>query len=125
MNQSQALAKLKKVLGPKMRYRVDPKAPDLKERKSIHAAYEAASEAERVARDACTARLDHLKKWDAKYQKLLAAFKAAEHHKDSLPSAHSFRVTVGLDQTLFFSVKAQGDTWDEVVSQLCKQPERV
>ena len=125
MNQTQALSKLKAVLGSKFEYRIDSKAPDAAERERRRLAYKAAAEAERVARDAATARLAALMKGDAEYQSLRGAVKAAERHKDSLPSDHDFRITVGRNESIFFSVKAQGDTWDEVVSKLCTQPERV
>lgn len=66
MNQAQALAKLGKVLGKNLGYRIDPKAPDAATRAGLY----------------------------------------------------RHRVTVGVSQYGFFSVKAEGDNWDEVVAKV-------
>jgi hypothetical protein len=125
MNKTQALAKLKPILGKSMGYRVDDTAPDAEERERRRVAYREAHIAAIAAREASKARHKALVEGDAEYQALSAAAAKAEKYKESLPAAHHYRITVGRNESFFFSVKAQGDTWDEVVSQLCKQPERV
>lgn len=125
MNKAQALAKLKPVLGAKLGYRIDDTAPDAEERERRRTAYREAHIAAQAAREASKARLKVLLAGDAEYQALSAAAGKAEAYKESLPASHHYRITVGRSESYFFSVKAQGDTWDDVVSQLCKQPERV
>lgn len=62
MNQTQALARLRKIMGPKVAYRVDPKAPDAEQRAVMRSAWQAARD---VAEAAVAAR-------KARYEELLA-----------------------------------------------------
>lgn len=116
MNQTQAIAKLRKTLGEKFAYRVDKSAPNAEQRDAIRVRYEAAK---RIAEEADAKR-------KARYLELLQdpvyvqLKKAAEDTKAAAEKAsvglHQRRITVGIDLGLFFSVKAEGDNWAEVVA---------
>lgn len=125
MNKTQALSKLRTIIGAKLGYRVDDTAPDEEGRERRRAAYREADIAARAAREAAEARRQSLLAGDAEYQTLRAAAIKAAAYKEALPSSHHYRITVGRSESIFFSIKAQGDTWDDVVSQLCKQPTEV
>ena len=120
MNQTQALAKLRKALGPKLGYRVDPKAPDADRLREYLAARSAAkAEAEAATTDR-NARCEAILAGDAEYQLLTTAAQAASDRLKKLPSAHRYPITVGVDGGGFFIVRAEGDNWDEVVSKILK-----
>lgn len=116
MNQTQALAKLKRLLGPKLGYRINAKAPTADERAELRAGFDELQAAEKAAEAAREARLVELLANDAAYQRLkaeaIAAKKAAADVRGKL---YRYRITVGVSGAMFFSVMAEGDNWDEVV----------
>lgn len=118
MNNSQALTKLRKLLGPNAGFRVDLSAPDAEGR----AAAKARSEELRAARDAAAAARD--KKLaeltaDPEYQRLVAEAKAAReaHQRNASTSLH-YPITAGVVSSLFFRVEAQADTWNGIFEAL-------
>lgn len=121
VNQTQAIAKLKKIIGPTFGYRVDPKAPDADERERRHSAWLAAKKAVGEAEEAMTARRLALMAADAEYQRLKAESADAKKRLGEVGSFRAKRITVGRVGSMFFSVVADGDSWAEVVEKAAKQ----
>ena len=117
MNKTQAIAKLRKIIGPRLAYRIDRDAPNAAERAASRAEWTVAKQAAEQAETLRKARYEELLK-DPEYQRLKAAatdaHKAAENKRVGLMR---HRITVGRDEGFCFSVVAQGDDWDEVVSK--------
>jgi hypothetical protein len=119
MERNVALKKLRKILGDGFGYRLDPKALTAEDRdqaredaKTLTALYKAADEAE-------TARRQAVLSADAEYQRLRAETKRLRQAKDEAWStSQQFRVTVGKSSGIFFMVKAQGDSWEDVIEKL-------
>jgi hypothetical protein len=119
MERAVAIKKLGKLLGKSVSYRVDLKGLTAEERsiaaaeaKALAAEYKAADEAE-------TARRIAVLNADAEYQQLRAETKRLKKAKDEAWSrSHHYRFTVGNSNGMFFHVKAQGDSWEDVIEQL-------
>lgn len=121
MERTVALKKLSKLLGKRMGYRVDPEAPRQTERE----------EAQRKLRDLIPRREAVSKQMedrrravleaDAEYQRLKTehAIISKEYGRLQWRTSH-YKFTVGTMGDLFFSVKAQGDSWEEVIAKLTK-----
>jgi hypothetical protein len=122
MERSVAIKKLGKILGKSLGYRVDPKAPDEDERTEARAKLKIAH-AERDDLDKQTeARLKEILLADTEYQRLKALRAEARKRCDELFSiANRYRFTVGTMSSLFFHVKAQGDSWEDVIRQLTEK----
>lgn len=119
MNKSEALAKLSKLLGPNTGYRVDPKAPRAADRETIRANAKVARVASDAADAALRARRAELLAADPTYQRLKAEAAALSAASDEARGGlHRHRVTVGRSSGMFFHIKAQGDTWAEVVAKV-------
>jgi len=117
MNQTQALAKLKKLLGPSVGYRINAKAPTADERAELREGFPALQRAEEETKAAREARLVELLAGDARYQELKAAATAASKAAaEARGRLYRHRITVGVSGSMFFSVMAEGDNWDEVVA---------
>ncbi len=59
---------------------------------------------------------------DAEYQRLKAAHADAEKYCGNLLSiTYHYRFTVGQSKFGFFHIKAQGDSWEEVISKLTEK----
>lgn len=121
MNDKQAIAKLKKLLGPKYMARINDRALVGEAREAAQEQARGAIEARNAARAAQQARFDELMK-DPEYRRLKAVCIAAETVCErKLGEARSRRITVGLDSGFAFHVKAEGDNWDDVISALEKE----
>ena len=125
MNKTQAISRLSKMLGKQFAYRVDPKAPDEEMRQQIREAYKVAKAQADLAVATRKARYEELLKGDVLYQELKARASEAEKMAERAGAGlHRYRVTVGLDHGWAFSVKAEGDNWEEVVEKFCsKEPQ--
>lgn len=117
MNQTQALAKLKKIIGPKFGYRINKDAPGPEERERRRAEFLRTRDAMKAADEARAARLVEVLAADAEYQRLKAAHAAAKREHEAVPSYHHKRITVGRVGSLFFTTIADGDCWAEVVDR--------
>ena len=117
MNQAQALAKLRKVIGPKLGYRIDPKAPSAEQREEARTKLRDARERRDAVEAAMKARREELLR-DPTYQELRKQYQSLDE-ECSLHSSRSYkkRITVGVAGGMFFSVRAEGDNWDEVVAK--------
>src|SRR5262249_20699452 len=116
-----ALKKLGKLLGKSMGYRVDLKAPDKDDRAEALAKLKEA----RVKRDALSkqreARMAELLRGDAEFQRLKSECAEAQKECDGVSDiCKRMRFAAGILGQLFFSVKAKGDTWEDVIDTLPK-----
>jgi hypothetical protein len=123
MNERQAKAKLKKLLGPKVAWQVNEDAPDADERAELKIRYEAAKACEAALKEARDKRYRELLAGDEAYQRAASAFSAAEKNTTKLRSRlFSNRIDVGTTSSIsglaFFHVKASGDNWIEVIQKL-------
>ena len=119
MERSVAIKKLGKLLGKKFGYRIDDKSPTRDERDAAQAALTPAIEKRKTLRNAREARMKAVLEADAEYQRLKAETKAASEHVDRLSSiARCVKITVGISESMFFLVKAEGDTWEEILAKL-------
>lgn len=123
MRREDAIKKLGKLLGKNLAYRVNPKAPDQDERneardevKSLNVTY-ASLDAQVKARAAAVLAADE------EYQKLKQARAIIEEQRKK-PSAkqHAYRFEAGIINPRFgwFEIKAQGDSWEDVIAKLTK-----
>ena len=119
MTRSEATKKLHRLLGNKAGYRVDDAAPSPDAREEAMAALPAArAERERLEK-AKRERAEYLLVNDTEYQDLKAAHATARKQEQSLSGCLSrFKFTVGTSEGMFFVVKAQGGSWEEVFAKL-------
>lgn len=128
MERSVAIRKLGKLLGKHLGYRVDRDAPDAETRAAIRQQLPGLRAAERQVEAAMDARRAAILAADPEYQALAAAFKLARAGRQAAAAAASrYRITVGTSSDLFFHVKAQGDSWEDVIAKLTadRRSERV
>jgi hypothetical protein len=123
MNQTQALSALKKILGPKLGYRINPKAATAEEREEAQAQRPELRAAREAAQAAMEARRLAILEGDAEYQRLKAEWtKAKKAAEENAGASTSYRITVGTVSDVgglgFFHVKAEGDNWDDVITKL-------
>lgn len=119
MNQTQAIAKLKKIIGKGFGYRVDPKALNAEERDAASIKARALREQKVAAEEAMQARRNEVLRGDATYQSLKIEYEALRKaHEVASRGLYRKRITVGHVSSMFFSVRADGDNWDEVVAKV-------
>ena len=119
MERAVAIKKLGKVLGKYFGYRVDSGAPDAEERAEAKQQLPALRAAEEQAEAAMKTRCAAVLAADREYQALVVAHRdarAARHKVSSVTSR--YKITVGTTSDLFFHVKAQGDSWEDVIAQV-------
>ena len=118
MNQKQAIAKLTKIIGPKIGWRINSKALDEAGRAEQLEAGKAMRATERTLKDALDARRAELLK-DPVYVDLRNRWNVAKDAADkALSRSHSKPIEVGRTGELFFTVLASGDSWEDVVEKL-------
>lgn len=121
MERSVAIKKLGKLLGKNLGYRLDPKAPTREEREEAQRQLPALTAARQQAEKAMEARRAAVLAADVEYQELVAAYKDARNATNAMFSiTNHFKVTVGTTSSLFFHIRAQGDSWEDVIQQLSK-----
>jgi len=119
MNRADALKQLGKLLGKSFGYRVDLDAPTAEERETAQAALTVASEKAKTLLEQKEARIKTLLEADAEYQRLKTDHEAAKKERNHLAGVcHQYKFTVGTSSEMFFHVKAQGDSWEEVIAKL-------
>ena len=119
MNRTQALAKLKKVLGKNLAYREDPAALVGDEREAAEVKRKVFRDLQKLFGELRDARRAEVLAADAEFQRLSAQYSAArEAANKASGDAYGRRITVGTSSDLFFHVKAEGDNWQEVVDKL-------
>lgn len=119
MNRTQAIAKLKKVLGPDMGYRENPKALLAEDREAVRVKRDVVQDVHRGIKEALDKRRQEILAADEEYQHLSREYQRTRKALEALNgNLFARRVTVGKCSDLFFSVKAEGDNWQEVVDKL-------
>lgn len=119
MERTVALKKLQGLLGKKMGWRINPKAPSSEDRQAAREAMTPAIAERNTLKEQCDARHRALLEGDAEYQRLNAARKAASENVERLSSVtRHFKITVGTSEGMFFMVKAEGDSWEEVLGKI-------
>ncbi len=119
MERNTAIKKLEKLLGKKLGWRINPKAPEPDERQAAREALGPAIAERNDLRERKRARCDEILAGDAEYQSLVAAHKVASENVERLSAVtRHFRITVGTSEGIFFMVKAEGDSWEEVIGKL-------
>ena len=120
MNQKQALAKLRKALGPRFAYRTNSKALSADEREAASEQAKALLAQMKAAEDAMVARREELLR-DPAYLEMKAEFQRLRKEREEVcGKARAKPITVGTADSMFFSVMAEGDNWAEVVAQVEK-----
>lgn len=122
MERSVAIKKLGKILGKSLGYQIDLKAPDRDDRDEANAKLAST----KLKRDALMkqmeARKNAILQADTEYQQLTTAYHDAyEYCKELFTITCRYRFTVGTSNGLFFEVRAQGDSWEEVIAKLTKK----
>lgn len=119
MNQTQAIGKLRKVLGDRLAYRLDRKAAKAEARGEARVKAQEAAASKTAAEALRRERMDFLLGQDAEYQRLNDEVKELTKEHERLRSI-TLRapITVGVDTGWSFSVRAEGDNWDEVVAKI-------
>jgi hypothetical protein len=121
MNERQAIAKLKKKIGPKIGWRYNKGALDAEGREQERQrliAMRAEEEALKEALDAMRAKLLA----DPEYVQLRERWHNAKEAADMARSrSYVHPITVGRMGDMFFTVVADGDTWDDVVQKVLHQ----
>lgn len=122
MERAVAIKKLTKILGKSLGYRVDPKAPDQDDRDEARAQLAVEVPKRDALKKQRRERLETILLADAEYQRLKAEEAEAQKRCEKLSSAtHHYRFTAGTSNGMFFLVKAQGDSWEEVIAKLTKE----
>lgn len=122
MERTVAIKKLGKILGKSLGYRVDPKAPNQDDRDEARAKLPAATAKRKALSEQMEARRIAILQADAEYQQLKSAHAEAKKYCDELFSITChYRFTVGTSNSLFFTVRAQGDSWEEVIAKLTEK----
>lgn len=119
MERTVAIKKLTKLLGKSLGYRVNPKAPTPEEREAAQAAIKPACAVRDELKKQRDERYKAILAGDAEYQRLFTEARAASERVDRLSSVtRCFKITAGTLQHGFFFVKAEGDSWEEVIAKV-------
>lgn len=122
MERSEAIKRLGKILGKSLGYRVDMKAPDQDERNEARVKLPDATAKRKALSEQVETRRAAILQADAEYQQLKAAHADAKKYCDELfaITCH-YKFTVGTSNSLFFTVRAQGDSWEQVIDKLTEK----
>jgi molecular chaperone GrpE (heat shock protein) len=120
MNERQAIARLKKLLGKNLAYRVDSTALVGEEREEAKEQRAALAAEHQAVKAALEARRQAVLAADAAYQRLRAEYDRTKAAADKAAGkAFARRITVGTAKGVgglsFFSVQAEADNWTEAV----------
>lgn len=123
MERAAAIKKLTKLLGKKLGWRINPKAPTTDERQAAREAIPAAIAERNRLKELCDTRHRQLLA-DPEYQRLNSERKAAADNVEKLSSiTRHYKITVGTSEEIFFLIKAEGDSWEEIISKLTAKNE--
>jgi hypothetical protein len=116
---------LLKYLGKQAAWRVNEKAPSQESREAARAALTALQVRLGATKQARDERHRAVLAADGEYQACLSEWKIAlADYEAASHMARSYRITVGLDKTWCFEVKAQGDNWADVIRQLAEKEKK-
>jgi hypothetical protein len=104
-----------------MGYRVDPTAPTQDQRDEARAAFMIARQELDALENQRKERVKAVLMADAEYQRLFKETTAARERTDRLGSTtRHYKFTVGTSNSMFFTIKAQGDSWEQVIKLIEK-----
>ncbi len=125
MERAVALKKLGTLLGKKLGYRIDSKAPTPEERATAKLELTALLEERNKLQAQKEARYQAVLAADPEYQKLKADYLAMRKKGEELSSlVRHHKITVGTSEGMFFLVKAEGDSWEEVINKIEAERQR-
>ena len=123
MERAVALKKLRNMLGSKLAWRVNIEAPSKDEREAAKLELPIASKARKDLSEQREARMRALLEADPQYQELTVAYQAAREKYEKLQAiCLTNKIDVGTIHMGFFHVKAQGDSWEDVIEKLSSKP---
>ena len=118
MNQTQALAKAKKVLGPKAIVQVNSRVPVGEKRAAEIQLRSVLTTELKALVEARDARRNELLKNDAEFQRLKQEAIDKEKARDNCHAGYHHRVEIGVNGGFFTSIRAGGDNFDEALANL-------
>lgn len=122
MERSVAIKKLGKLLGKRLGYRINDKAPSREERAEAKTKLTSAVMERDKLEERRDARERAILAADPEYQSLLAEHKtASEVVKRLFDVTRHYKITVGTSEGMFFLIKAEGDSWEEIIDELQKK----
>lgn len=117
MNATQALARLRKAIGPKILWRENPGAPNAAEREAARIQARELRDQQETLQVALQARRDELLR-DPEYVHLREQFNDVRQRADLASAAsHRRRLSVGRMGDMFFNVMVEGDNWEDVIAR--------
>lgn len=122
MERAVALKKLSRMLGKKLAYRVSSTAPSPEEREAAKAKLPDAVKAYKYLGERLQARSAALLDADPEYQEIKQKMKLVRYERDNLQNkAIHYKITVGTNESIFFRVEAEGDSWEDVIAKVLKK----
>lgn len=120
MERSQALKTLRKLIGPEFGYQINSKAVGNEARETAQECLPIAKAEKDRLEKLVTERYRAVLAADAEYQSLRAQSKAATKRFQELSGiTRARKITVGTSVAgMFFMVKAEGDSWEEVIGKV-------
>lgn len=119
MQRAVALKKLRKLLGDSVCYRVDADAPDADTRKAASLALPTATAAYEKVKKLRDDRRAAVLVADKEYQDLVLACETAAKEAAKIRGlTYRFKFTVGTSNGIFFHVRAEGDSWEDVIDKI-------
>lgn len=125
MERAIAIKKLGALLGKSLGYRIDQNAPTREERAAAQTELTAAVAERQKLKEQKDERYRAILAADAEYQRLHTEHEAARKRTDRLFSiTRHYKITVGVSTSMFFHVKAEGDSWEEIIDKLQAERQR-
>lgn len=118
MERNEALKRLRRILGKQFAYEYKPSAPTPEQRAEAKGLHDGLVASRKSISDAMEERRKVLFQ-DEEYLRLKELWKAADQALSKNNAVmHTYKFTVGTQNQLFFHVKAQGDSWEEIFAKL-------
>lgn len=119
MDRSTALKRLRKMFGASFAYRVNDRALTGEARAEAQEELKAAQSARDEVKARKEARFESVLAADSEYQSLKSEYRAACDRTNNLAGrVFARKITVGTANGLFFSVKAEGDSWEQIFAEI-------
>jgi hypothetical protein len=114
-----AIKKLTKLLGKKLGWRINAKHPTQEEKDAAKTALPAAVAERELLKQRRDERYKTILAADMEYQRLHAEHHAAYERVNRMQSKmHQHKIAVGTIESGFFLVKAEGNSWEEVIDKV-------
>lgn len=118
MERFEALKRLRKMLGKEFAYEIRPDAPSEEEREAANLKRPELEAKRKAISEALAARRVVLLQ-DPDYQRLSQEYKDADKAvSQNNGKMYLHKITVGTANKLFFHVKAQGNSWEDIFAKL-------